>query len=183
MMEQQKNFPYQLRRNKRSTSISLRVYQDGRVVVAAPMRVSLRAIRSLVTKQYAWIENKLREYAKEYVSYMPHMLRRNRKEYIEYKETARTLVHARLEHFNTYYRLSYNRVSIKETRSRWGSCSKKGNLNFSYKLALIPQELADYVIVHELCHIQELNHSKNFWQLVEKTIPNYKELREKLKRV
>jgi len=101
--------------------------------------------------------------------------------YKKHKEAARGLVHAQLAHYNEHYGLKWGRVSIKNTRSRWGSCSKKGNLNFSYKLALVPPELADYVVVHELCHLAEFNHGPNFWKLVAETIPDYERRREALK--
>lgn len=64
----------------------------------------------------------------------------------------------------------------------WGSCSKKGNLNFNWRLIQLPPELADYVIVHELCHLKELNHSQRFWDLVGQAIPDYKERRQALRR-
>lgn len=97
------------------------------------------------------------------------------KHYIENKEAARALVHARLEFFNTHYGLIYKRVAIRNQKRCWGSCSALGNLNFSYRLLFIPPELCDYIIVHELCHLKELNHSQRFWDLVGETIPDYKE--------
>ena len=100
---------------------------------------------------------------------------------LQYKETARTLVHKRLEHFNQHYKFTYNTVRIKSHLTRWGSCSSKGNLNFNYKIALLPPELADYIVVHELCHLGEFNHSQKFWDLVGQQIPNYLELRERLR--
>src|SRR3989344_7685345 len=101
----------------------------------------------------------------------------SRRDYVRYKETARALVKSRLVLYNQVYKFNINQVAIKNHTSRRGSCSKKGNLNFNYKVTLLPLELADYVIVHELCHLQELNHSKKFWKLVALTLPNYKELR------
>lgn len=74
-------------------------------------------------------------------------------------------------------------MAIRNQKSRWGSCSTKGNLNFNYKLAIIPSHLADYVIVHELCHLGEFNHSQKFWDLVAKTMPGYKEMRNELKHI
>jgi predicted metal-dependent hydrolase len=101
--------------------------------------------------------------------------------YAQHKERARALVHKRLAHFNTHYQFQYRTVAIRNQRTRWGSCSRKGNLNFSYKLALMRPEVADYVIVHELCHLREFNHSSRFWALVAETVPNYNALRKELR--
>jgi predicted metal-dependent hydrolase len=106
-----------------------------------------------------------------------------RGDYLKYKSTARALVLSRLEYFNQFYNFKYNSVRIKNQKTRWGSCSKKGNLNFSYKLALLSPWQADYIIVHELCHLGEFNHSQKFWALVAQTIPDYKKIRQELKRV
>jgi hypothetical protein len=106
-----------------------------------------------------------------------------RTKYLATKEAARAHITARLTHFNTFYDFSWHRVSIKNTRRRWGSCSKLGNLNFCYRVALLPAELADYVVVHELCHLAQFNHSKAFWALVGKTVPEYKLLRARLQTI
>ena len=99
---------------------------------------------------------------------------RTRTEYLRFKESARVLIHHRLEYFNAHYKLTNGRVSIKNQRTKWGSCSSKGNLNFSYRIMKLPPELQDYLIVHELCHLAELNHGPKFWALVAETIPDYK---------
>ncbi len=106
-----------------------------------------------------------------------------RAHYLTHKETARTLVHARIAHLNQYYQVPIRKVFIKNHRSRWGSCSSKGNLNFNYRVALLPQELVDYVVAHELCHLKEFNHSQKFWELVAQTVPAHKELRRQLLRI
>src|SRR6185369_1027600 len=98
-----------------------------------------------------------------------------------HREAARVLVHAQLSHFNSFYNFSYGRVSIKDTKSRWGSCSKRGNLNFNYKILFLPPHLADYLIVHELCHLKEFNHSPRFWSLVGQTVPDHKAIRRELR--
>ncbi|MCR4313690.1 MAG: M48 family metallopeptidase [Candidatus Uhrbacteria bacterium] len=97
------------------------------------------------------------------------------------REEARTFVHSRLEVFNEHYRFEYHRVAIRNQRTRWGSCSKKGNLNFNYRIARLPIHLADYVIVHELCHLGEFNHSPQFWNLVARAIPDHRERRKELR--
>lgn len=94
-------------------------------------------------------------------------------DYQRHKLRAVQFVQQRLAVLNQAYGFTYHRVTIRNQASRWGSCSKQGNLNFHYKIVLLPPELADYVLVHELCHLQELNHSKRFWNLVARVIPHY----------
>jgi predicted metal-dependent hydrolase len=101
---------------------------------------------------------------------------------IQKREHARIFVENRLSYFNKIYNFKINRVAIKNTFTRWGSCSSKGNLNFNYKVVYLRPELADYLIVHELCHLGELNHSKRFWLLVSKTIPDFVEINRELRR-
>ena len=99
------------------------------------------------------------------------------------REVARIFVENRISYFNKFYNFKINRIAIKNTKTRWGSCSSKKNLNFNYKIIYLRPELADYLIVHELCHLGELNHSKRFWALVSKTIPNYTIINKELKRM
>ncbi len=80
------------------------------------------------------------------------------------------------------YGFDVNKVTIKGQKTRWGSCSTKGNLNFNFRLMRYRKEVIDYVIIHELCHLRHMNHSKRFWALVGKHIPEYKDLRDELKR-
>ena len=101
--------------------------------------------------------------------------KRVNRSYELHKEAARTLMHARLEFFNHHYLQTYHRVTIRDQRRCWGSCSSKGNLNFSYKLLFLPPCLRDYVIVHELCHLRVLNHSTDFWMVVAEVLPDYAE--------
>lgn len=103
--------------------------------------------------------------------------------YEEHKEAVRALVHARLAHFAPLLGVAYKKVFIKNSRTRWGSCSKLGNLNFNYRLAFLSPELADYVVVHELCHLRHFNHSKAFWEEVGKVLPEWPALRRELRKV
>jgi len=106
-----------------------------------------------------------------------------RSKYLKHKEEARHLILSRLLHFNQFYNFTYNRVAIRDQKSRWGSCSSKKNINFNYRILFIPPELADYIIVHELCHLGQMNHSRDFWNLVSKTIPDFRQKRAKLKAI
>ncbi len=105
------------------------------------------------------------------------------KKYLEQKEDARKLVLDRLEYWNKHYNFKYGRVSIRNQRSRWGSCSSKGNLNFNFRIVTLPPHLSDYIIVHELCHLGQMNHSQKFWDLVGRTLPNYEELMLELRKI
>lgn len=105
------------------------------------------------------------------------------KHYREHKEAARVLVHERLSALNASYNFAYNRVAIRDTRSRWGSCSQKKNLNFNYRIIFLPPHLADYLIVHELCHLAEFNHGPRFWALVAEAVPEYKIHRTALRKL
>ena len=107
---------------------------------------------------------------------------RSHRQYLAHKENARTLVHERIAYFNTHYKANIGRIAIRNQKSRWGSCSKNGNLNFNYKLVFLPSELRDYVIVHEVCHIKEFNHGPGFWALVGEKVPDHKALRVRLRK-
>jgi len=96
------------------------------------------------------------------------------KHYLAHKEPARELIQTRLQYWNQFYNFKYNRVAIRNQRRCWGSCTSLKNLNFSYKLLFLPPHLLDYIVVHELCHLQELNHGKDFWLLVEEQLPDRK---------
>jgi hypothetical protein len=88
-----------------------------------------------------------------------------------------------MAHYGPYHGITIGKIAIRNQKSRWGSCSKKGNLNFNYKLAFLSPEVRDYIIVHEICHIKEFNHGKDFWALVGEMMPEYKALRKQLRAV
>lgn len=91
-----------------------------------------------------------------------------------YRQQARSYLPERACHYAALYGFSYHKLSIKGQRSRWGSCSRQGNLNFNWRLMQAPPEAVDYVVIHELCHLRELNHSPRFWALVEACCPDYR---------
>jgi len=112
----------------------------------------------------------------------PRLATQSRRTYLANKERARQFIEQRLDLVNQKYGFQYNRISVRNQKTRWGSCSKDGNLNFNYKIIFLPQRVADYIIVHELCHLKEMNHSKRFWGLVAESFPDYKKLKKELTR-
>ena len=97
------------------------------------------------------------------------------------RKAAKEIIRARVKHWGSVLNLEYGRVFVKDQRTLWGSCSGKRNLNFNWRLAAAPPEVLDYVIVHELCHLREMNHSKRFWGLVNGFCPDYKARKKWLK--
>lgn len=165
-----------IKKSRRAKNICLRVCADATALLTIPWWVSREAgLRFLQSKQ-SWLLAKLKIKQEE----LKKIPQRTRNDYLENKSAAERLVWGRLEHFNSFYNFSYNRVAIRDQKSRWGSCSAKKNLNFSYRIVFLPPALADYLIVHELCHLGEMNHSARFWKLVERTIQNYKSIRREL---
>lgn len=166
--------------SNRIRTMRLAVYHDGRIVVTSPSRISEYAVTDFVYTKVRWIIDKV-----EYFKLHPRkvVVKHTKEEIMEYKKQAGVLARLRLEHFNSLYQYTYKNITIKNTTSRWGSCSSKGNLNFNYKIVLLPQELSDYIIVHELCHLAQMNHSPLFWKLVEKSIPDYKKIRKELRHI
>ncbi|MGH7141353.1 MAG: M48 metallopeptidase family protein [Minisyncoccia bacterium] len=109
--------------------------------------------------------------------------RSSRKRHASARERARTLAEVRLAHYAPIYGVFFGRIFIRDQKTRWGSCSSKGNLNFNWRIATLPPMLVDYVVVHELCHLIEFNHSPKFWALVGRTVPTYKEARKHLRAI
>lgn len=99
-----------------------------------------------------------------------------------YRKKAEEVIHDRLQFFNEHYGFHYNRITLRNQKSRWGSCSRLKNLNFNWRLIMAPIEVIDYVIAHEMCHLKEMNHSSRYWKLVAETIPDYKEVRKWLRK-
>lgn len=170
---------YTLKKSKRARSMRLAVHVDGSIVVTVPYGVGEERINRFLQEKSDWLLSKI-EYFKQFKCHT--FLRHSRSDYLKHKEKALALAKERVEHFSSIYKFPYKRISIKNQKTRWGSCSRKGNLNFNYKIAHLPEHLADYIIVHEVCHLGELNHSKRFWSLVAKTIPNHQALRLELRK-
>ena len=179
VMSPQKIFIKQSTRAKRMR-ISVRF--DGTVIATKPTRVSESNIKKFIREKMHWIESKVAYFAKHPRVAAAAPKRLTKKEYTLLKKTALILVHEKLLHFNQFYNFHYKKVTVRNQKTRWGSCSRSGNLNFNYKILYLEPVQQDYIIVHELCHLAQLNHSKAFWNLVAQQSPNYKEIRKTLRK-
>jgi predicted metal-dependent hydrolase len=174
------NISYIIKRHSRARRITINIHASGKVTVTVPKRASLERAQQFIQQKSDWILETQEKFRKKFEGRTP--LKQSRKEYKDIKEQTRKFVEERLKYYNQHYKLHYKKIAIRMQKSRWGSCSRKGNLNFNYKLVQLPQELADYIVVHELCHIKEFNHSIHFWNLVGETIPDWKARREALRK-
>lgn len=168
---------YELIRSKRKT-VSITVKSDGRVIVRAPLLASVRRINEFVESKEDWINKNVKRVLENPATKPREFTPEEKKRLVK---QARILITQRVEYYAPIVGVSYNRIAIKDTKTRWGSCSRDGNLNFSFRLVLKPIELLDYVVVHELCHRIHMNHSKEFWKEVERVLPDYKDRRKRLK--
>jgi len=162
-----------IRRSKRK-SISLRVLRDGSISIVCPW-LCHRAELEAMLRQKARRINEMRSAQEK----MPAGLTET--ELNELKKLARRDMTRRTERYAELLGLSYGRIAIRAQKTRWGSCSSKRNLNFNCLLELCPEEVRDYVAVHELCHLVEMNHSSRFWALVESVCPDYMHCRKWLR--
>ncbi len=168
------NVPYQIIKSDRKT-IAIQIQPDGQVVVRCPKRMRTEDARRFVESKSDWIEKHLtKRQPQDAVKYTP-------REIEQLREQARKRVTDRVKYYAPVIGVTYHQIAIRTQHTRWGSCSSKGNLNFNCLLALVPPEVLDYVVVHELCHRKELNHSACFWSEVERIMPDYKIRRKWLK--
>lgn len=167
---------YELIRSARK-SLALQVKEDGRVVVRAPLSMAARRIEFFVIDHWDWVEKQRQRLSRQ----RENARRITEEERQEGIRKAKEIIPRRAACFAARMGVSYGRITIREQKTRWGSCSQKGNLNFNWKLVLMPPEILDYVVVHELAHRKEMNHSPRFWAVVEKELPDYRKRREELK--
>ena len=171
------NEKYELIRSNRKT-IAIQIKVDGRVIVRAPMRMSQADITRFVDSKTEWISKHLaaihQRQSSPVTPFTDDELRR-------LADAARQDIPRRVAKYAPIVGVSYGRITIRAQKSRWGSCSAKGNLNFNCLLMLCPEDMRDYVVVHELCHRKALNHSPRFWAEVAKALPGYVVRRKWLK--
>lgn len=165
---------YRIVRSDRRTT-AIRICPDGTVLVRCPRSVPDSRIKDLVKEKENWIRQKL-------ASQPATQDAMSREQVQALADKARQYLPSRVAGYAAQMGVTYGRITIRSQRTRWGSCSGKGNLNFNCLLMLMPPPVIDYVVIHELSHRKHMNHSANFWKTVETYMPNYQQHRKWLKK-
>ena len=167
---------YRVIRSRRR-SVAVQITPQGEVVVRSPLRMSDAQIKSFVSSKAALIQSHLSALAD--TEKLPSL---TAEEIGRLTNLAARWIPERAAFFAQKIGVSYGRITVRHQRTLWGSCSGKGNLNFNCLLMLVPETVLDYVVVHELCHRKQMNHSPEFWAEVEKILPDYRERKAWLKK-
>ena len=170
---------YQIIRSSRKT-MSLEIKADGSVVVRAPLRLSEAKIQKFVEEKQEWILKNLEKIQKR-AAQKENVQKLSALERQHLQNKACVVIPRRVAYYAEKLGVSYGKITLRQQKTRWGSCAANGNLNFNWLLILAPPEVLDYVVVHELCHRREMNHSQAFWKEVEKILPDYRERQKWLK--
>ena len=166
---------YRLFRSARKT-LAVKITADGNVFVYAPIGASMNRIEGFIKDKSAWIEKHRTEICRNNTE--PKF---TKAEIVGFKKDLIKILTEKLPSLAETVGVTYGRVTVKSQKTVWGSCSVKGNLSFNCLLFLIPENLAEYVIIHELCHLKFMNHSERFWAEVRRYYPDYKNARKNLK--
>lgn len=170
-------------RSARKT-IAIELSPEGGVTVRAPRRCSRLVIDGVVAEKRNWILKKQEELKgrirrqKEKEALFPRL---SEAEQAGYRKQAGQEFAKKAKQYAAQMQVTYGKITVRDQKTRWGSCSARGNLNFNWRLILAPEEILDYVVVHELAHRIEMNHSERFWNQVERILPDYKSRRRWLK--
>ena len=174
---------YRLIRSQRRT-LGMEIGKSG-LIVRAPLKASDADIRAFIEKHLAWIEKHMREYRRreqERAAQGESTEKLSESDIRELAARARELIPERVRCFAPLIGVKFGRITIRNQRSKWGSCSSNGNLNFNCLLMLTPPEVIDSVVVHELCHLKEMNHSPRFYAEVKRVFPDYDRWNDWLKK-
>lgn len=161
-------------------SVAIQIKPDGIVILRAPYGVPKSELNRILDEKRGWIEAHLQK-VREQQAEQSNMPKFSAEEINALADKALKYIPERVRYYAPIVGVHYTRITIRNQKTRWGSCSSKGGLNFNCLLMLTPPEVIDYVVVHELCHRKEMNHSKAFWAEVEKVLPDYKSAKKWLK--
>lgn len=167
-----------IRSGRKTVSIQVK---PNEVIIRAPMRMKEKEIEKFVESKRNWIEKHLKSLSEKQKA-LENIEPYSDEEISSFIKKAKEIIPKKVEFYADKIGVTYNRITIRCQRTRWGSCSSKGNLNFNCLLVLLPDEIIDSVIVHELCHRKHMNHSAKFYEEVEKVFPEYRKCHEWLNR-
>lgn len=170
-------FLYNVIYSNRKT-LAIQVTTDGKVNVRAPYGYPLSSLHHFLKEKETWILKHIDE-AEQKAALPTAAL--SAKERAHYIKIARDIFSKKAAYYAKIMHLTYGRISIREQKTRWGSCSSIGNLNFNWRLIFAPEEVLNYVVVHELAHRREMNHSRSFYRVVESVLPDYKKPKQWLR--
>lgn len=174
-----KKIEYRLRDSARARCLRITIYPNGELAATLPRNFDLSQLENFLRQKADWILRKINLARKRKPSIL--LPKASRREYLARKEEALALVENKLDYFRRVYNLCPARISIRNQKTRWGSCSRNENINFNYRIVHLPEKYLDYVVVHELCHLKEFNHSKKFWDLVAIAIPEFEKIRREIR--
>ena len=160
----------------RRKSVGIQIERSGEITVRAPLRMPESEIMKVLESKRSWIEKTLQK-----IELREQEPKLTRAEVDALADQALKVIPPKVAERAKQIGVTYGRITIRKQKSLWGSCSAKGNLNFNCLLMLCPEDVIDYVIVHELCHRKELNHSPRFWAEVECLVPDWQEQRKWLR--
>lgn len=172
--------PYSIRISERAHRMRVAVYVDGDVVVTKPIGTTTEKLKKFVEAKKHWILKKLEANATTAITELQES---SPEHFSDHENDAYKLVTEKVVEWNKILNYKYNDIAVKPLKSRWGSCSHNGSLSFNYKIIFLPEALQDYVIVHELCHLKQPNHSPKFWNLVANVLPGYSELKKRIRKI
>lgn len=179
LIVEEMTIPYEIIRSKRKT-YGINIAPGGKVSVRIPLRGSEKFAISFAESKKNWIASCVLKL--QNVPIQKEKTPSEKRLEAIYRNAAREYFPKRVSHYAHMLGVTYGKISIRDQKTRWGSCSSEGNLSFNWRLILAPPDVLDYVVIHELCHRKEMNHSKEFWALVESLMPHYKECRKWLKK-
>ncbi len=175
------SFTYDIVRSSRRRRLELQVTAEGRVIARAPSWMPDREIAGFVKRKQDWVEDALHKVRQNPPEKRSQPWELTQEEFNALAEQAGEVIPERVAYFAPIVGVTYGRITLRNQKTRWGSCSAKGNLNFNVLLMKQPREALDYVVVHELCHRLEMNHSPRFWAEVERVLPDWKRRKAMLK--
>lgn len=160
--------PVIVQREKRKT-LTLTITLEGRLLIKAPIQMREKEMERFIEQKRYWIYKQTKHILEE----NKNRVYRSEEEIRKLREQAREVLTKRTDYYKRILKVDYQRIRIGNQKTRWGSCSSRGTISYNWHLILMPESIIDYVVVHELCHLVEMNHSPAFWKKVSEVLPDY----------